>query len=153
MTSLDNQWVCAPDVGTETWRAADSYNTPEEAIEAGRAALRLLKANREAWEVEDVLGSIYDDCEEIPDTFAIGRTNTPYTCIDPDYIIEMLQEQVCEQCGEAGDSFLDYVPKHAVEDLGDRLNEALQGWLNTYNLQPHCYYIDKVQEIKLEDEA
>lgn len=151
MTSRVGEWLCAPDVDTEIWRAYERFMTADEAIAAGRTALKALKANREAWEVEDIMGSIYDDYEEIPDTFAIGRCYSPYTCIDPDYVIETLQEQVCEQCGEAGDSFLEALPKPVVDELGDRLNAVLQEWMNKHDLQPTCYYLDEVQEIKLEE--
>lgn len=153
MISRVGEWICAPDVATEIWRAYERYATAEEAIEAGRRALGKLKENREWWDAEDVLGDMYDDYEDIPDTFAIGQTFSPSIYLDGIQTIEWLQEQVYEECGEAGETFLDYVSKEAITDLEDSLNRALQQWLDKHNLQPTCYSISNVREIKLEEEA
>ena len=152
MISRVGEWICAPDVDTEIWRAYERYATAEEAIEAGRRELHKLKENREWWDAEDVLGSMYDDYDEIPDTFAIGQCYSPITYLDGIQTIEWLQEQVYEECGEAGETFLDYVSKEAITDLEDSLNRALQQWLDKHNLQPTCYSISNVREIKLEEE-
>ena len=152
MISRVGEWVCAPDVDTEIWRAYERYTTAEEAIEAGRRELRKLKENREWWDAEDVLGSMYDDYDEIPDTFAIGQCYSPITYLDGIQTIEWLQDQVYGECGEAEETFLDYVSKEAVTDLEDSLNRVLQQWLDKHNLQPTCYSISNVREIKLEEE-
>ena len=58
-----------------------------------------------------------------------------------------------ERCGEASETFLDYVTKEQEKDLEEKLNAVLNEWLTKYHHQPTFYYLDNIEKVRLEEDA
>ena len=148
------KWVCGPGEDEEIWGASEFFDTKEEAIEAGNKALREFIADPEnEYDQSDVLGHVYEEWEDIPSAFAIGQLRRPSLRIYADSLIENLQEQSDERCGEASETFLDDVTKEQEKDLEEKLNAVLNEWLTKYHHQPTFYYLDNIEKVRLEEDA
>lgn len=148
------KWVCSPCEDEEIWDASEFFDTKEDAIEAGKKALREFIADpKNEYDQSDVLGHVYEEWEDIPSTFAIGQLRRPSLRIYADSLIENLQEQSDERCGESSETFLDDVTKEQEKDLEEKLNATLNEWLTKYNHQPTFYYLDNIEKVQLKEDA
>lgn len=143
----ENQWVCNYAEDAEYWKATEFFDTKEEAIEAGRAALTLAELGVTV-PAESVFGTEYE-VENANGKFVVGKLSKPSVHIDGNWVLEDLQEQVYSQCGESGESFLESWSEEESEELTDELNKVMQAWLTKHNKQPMCYVIDTFETIDL----
>lgn len=69
-------------------------------------------------------------------------------CID---ILDMMQEQAGEMCGEAGSDWepYDLKKKAELEELNDTLTAAICDWMKKYGYYPTCYSVQNVREYSL----
>ncbi|MCK5138370.1 MAG: hypothetical protein KAQ85_00875 [Thermodesulfovibrionia bacterium] len=82
--------------------------------------------------------------EEIPndaalesgEEFFIGQITVYEPSIDIDTVIENLDEQSAEECGETSEMWVDGFTKEAKEELSNSLNLVLKGWLVHYKYTP-----------------
>ena len=152
MNKMHLKWMCNGNFDSDAWVASDYFDTKEEAISAGAKALREYIADPEnEYDQSDVLGHVYEEWEDIPSAFAIGQLRRPSLRIYADSLIENLQEQSDERCGEASETFLDDVTKEQEKDLEEKLNAVLNEWLTKYNHQPTFYYLDNIEKVRLEE--
>lgn len=135
--SRDGLWTYAH-VGEELWNNND-YDTQEEAIEAG------IEWYKEWY--KDEYGEELPDYEPI--VFEVGQlsVHVPYVCAD--WLIDQLQEDAYENCGESGEGFLYYITKREVGMLEERLNEALNQWLEDIREEPNFYSIENIKTIHI----
>ena len=99
MTNNNLKWVCSPSEDEEIWDASEFFDTKEEAVEAGKKALREFIADPEnEYDQSDVLGHVYEEYEGIHTIFAVGQLRSPSLRIYADNVIESLQEQSDERC-------------------------------------------------------
>jgi hypothetical protein len=154
MTNNNLKWVCSPSEDEEIWDASEFFDTKEEAIEVGKKALREFIADPEnEYDQSDVLGHVYEEYEGIHTIFAVGQLRSPSLRIYADNVIESLQEQSDERCGEVSETYLNDVTKEQEKDLEEKLNAVLNEWLTKYNHQPTFYYLDNVEKVRLEEAA
>lgn len=86
----------------------------------------------------------------------IGELEDYIPVIDAINIIEELQEEAYNECGECSETWLDAINHKQTESLEERLNDALQKWLEETNNQPNfgkvtkikCYDLETGKEIK-----
>ena len=146
--------MCNGNFDSDAWDASDYFDTKEEAIEAGKKALREFIADPEnEYDQSDVLGHVYEEYEGIHTIFAVGQLNSPSLRIYADTVIESLQEQSDECCGDVSETYLNDVTKDQEKDLEEKLNATLNEWLTKYNHQPAFYYIDNIEKVRLEEDA
>jgi hypothetical protein len=143
--SKENLWICNYAEDAEYWKATEFFDTKEEAIEAGRAALTLAELGVTV-SAESVFGTEYE-VENANGKFVVGKLSKPSVHIDGNWVLEDLQEQVYSQCGESGESFLESWSEDESEELTDELNKVMQAWLTKHNKQPMCYVIDNCETI------
>ena len=154
MNKMHLKWMCNGNIDSDAWEASEYFDTKEEAIEAGKKALREFIADPEnEYDQSDVLGHVYEEYEGIHTIFAVGQLNSPSLRIYADTVIESLQEQSGERCGEVSETFLDDVTKEQEKDLEEKLNAVLNEWLTKYNHQPTFYYLDNIEKVRLEEDA
>lgn len=111
----------------------DEYGTREEAIEACKKEYE------------------YDRKEYEGKTCYVGRVDNYNVFIDGYSIIDDFQDDAWSECGEVAEGFLSDVTKEQTEELQDKLNDVLQGWLTKHNLQPTFGNMVDVEEIKIDD--
>ena len=100
-----------------------------------------------------MLGHVYEEYEGIHTIFAVGQLNSPSLRIYADTVIESLQEQSDECCGDASETYLNDVTKEQEKDLEEKLNATLNEWLTKYHHQPTFYYLDNIEKVRLEEDA
>ena len=98
--SSDGKWSYNHRTDDERWDCEYEFDTEQEAVDAARAAAK-------EW-ADDYLN---DDCEsaEYLDNgkFDVGQITSPVYSIDAEAVIEHVQEQVGEQCGECAENWLE----------------------------------------------
>ncbi|MPM47736.1 hypothetical protein SDC9_94450 [bioreactor metagenome] len=87
-----------------------------------------------------------DDCIEPPNAVFIGE-NIPFEpYVDAEDVLETLEEQAGERCGEVGYDWDAGDPKktHELEELSNTLTTAVREWLCKYGYEPGIYSIENI---------
>ena len=66
--------------------------------------------------------------------------------IDVDYMLDMAENNACDEVGEFAEGWLDYV----TTPQRDELAEMITQWANKNHLQPKFQHVDEVKEIEVE---
>lgn len=82
------------------------------------------------------------------ETVFIGRCVDFEVSVDADDVIERLQEQAYEECGEASDVWIDWKNDN-VKQLSERLTDCVNEWLKETKQEPTFYYIDNIKAIEI----
>lgn len=69
--------------------------------------------------------------------------------IDGEYIIEDVQNQLCNEVGEIAEDYLAGVTKEQIEELEESLNAVFIKWNKKHGLEPNCYTIEEAEWIKV----
>jgi hypothetical protein len=80
-------------------------------------------------------------------------THTDFVSIDIYAIIERLQEEAFEMCGEVADDYLGNVDPIKRDELGQALNKTMLDWLNANVPQPTFFIADQIEYIREETDA
>lgn len=105
---------------------------------------------KEDWHIGDDI----DDCiKQARDYYPnmnfiyVGDLERAEFSVDGIELIEMLQEQACNQYGDDADEWLDDIPD--TKELTDGINEVLQEWLDKNNLQPNFGNIVNIIKVEV----
>lgn len=112
--------------------------------------------NDELWQ-HDTFDSIEDCIADAKENYGIGADDTiavgivePYVVsVDAETILENLEENAYEECGDAAESWIDY-KKELIDQLSNRLTECVNQWLKETGNEPHFYKIVGVKTITVE---
>lgn len=100
--------------------------------------------------IEEVIEEINDEETETR-TFLVGI----YSNYEPGTlayrIIEQIQEDSYDTCGESAEDFLDDVSKEQEDELQDLLDSVLLRWILKYDLTPNFWEVEKYTEVDLDD--
>jgi len=66
--------------------------------------------------------------------------------IDVDYMLDMAENNACDEVGEFAEGWLDYV----TTPQRDELTEMITQWASKNHLQPKFQHVDEVNEIEVE---
>lgn len=110
----------------------DEYDTVKECVDAAKAEMDLEEGQSYVYVGECVPYSPEADCTDI---------------------LDRMQEQAAEMCGEVGDNWepYDWRKKDELEELNDILTVAICAWLKKYGYYPGCYRIQNIREYLLYD--
>lgn len=123
-----NKYFWNFDEHDEVWR--NSGDTIEECISEAK------------WEKE------YREMAE--DYVYIGEIEAHEPEIDIEYLIDNIQEQAYEECGESCEGWLDGLKKEDMKKLEERLNKVFADWLEETKNQPYFGNFAKVSKYNLE---
>lgn len=110
--------------------------------------------------IENCINEAKIDCEnnELKEQkfVYIGIVQEHVPVIDTENIIDYLREQAYQECGECCEGWLDHIKQEQEQSLEEKLNDALQIWLEETNNQPYfgeitkikCYDLETGKEIK-----
>lgn len=109
--------------------------------------------NDELWQ-HDIFDSIEDciaDAKEnyninSEDTIAVGKVEPYVVSVDAETILENIEENAYEECGDAAENWIDY-KKESIERLSVQLTECVNKWLKETGNEPHFYKIIGVKTI------
>ena len=96
---------------------------------------------------------------ENPTVIYIGENREFVPEVDGLQVLEALEEQASEQCGEIGSDWETYDWKDKakrdkeVSELEDELNKVLIAWLTKYNRMPNFYAVENIKEYPLNLDA
>lgn len=142
---MDNKWLCAPSSDTEVWSSSEFFDTKQEAIVATKEAIKKYNADPENENLEDEIGYFAEDYSKVT-SFAVGKAEVFKIDADVDSIIERIQEDAYDQCGDSADSFLNHVKK----EHKDELERIILDWFNNHDYKANFYSIVNVEEIVME---
>lgn len=75
------------------------------------------------------------------ETIAVGITEPFVVSIDARDVLERLEEDAYEECGEASEGWLDY---KNIGKLSEKLTECVNEWLKETNQEPGFYRIHSI---------
>lgn len=117
-------------IGEDEYWLNERYDTKEEAINACKQE--------------------YNSDEDKGRDCFVGRVELYRPFIDAGNIIEEIQEDACDNCGDVSDKFLNDVTEEQMEELHDKLNNVLSDWLTVHNLWANFGNVVDVEEIKID---
>ena len=108
--------------------------------------------------VEDAIGAIVNgehNYAETPTVVYIGENREFVPEVDGLQVLEALEEQASEQCGELGGYWeaSDWHKREEVEELEEELNRVVIAWLTKYGRMPNFYSVENVKEYPLNLDA
>jgi len=80
------------------------------------------------------------------ETFFVGEMVPFVPRVNGLAVLEALQEQALEDCGENAENFLDEVSKDDMVLLGQRLDEVIKQWLFETKNEPHFFGVKHITE-------
>ncbi|WP_153732727.1 hypothetical protein [Sporosarcina obsidiansis] len=124
----ENQWIY--NTNEEVWMNCGSYDTKEEAIQAGK---------------DEYEGNRYQ--------FYVGQISNINLVpgVNVDYIIEDIAENVYSEVGEAAECYLDDVRKEDSSELEDKLNKVLFEWMDKHDYMPKYFRVNNIECIRLSE--
>ena len=81
---------------------------------------------------------------KVGETITVGITEPFVVSVDGSDVLERLEENAYEECGEASERWLDY-PYKDIEKLSKRLTECVNEWLKETNQEPGFYHIHSIR--------
>lgn len=81
------------------------------------------------------------------DYIVVGKVKHYEPNVDVDDVIERLQEQAYEDCGESSVGWIDLENKN-VEILSERVNKIVKDWLKETNQEPTFYSIENIIKVE-----
>lgn len=124
---------------SEVWDTSEEFNTPEEAIKYGKDVL--IDDKKQPEESQEYFGR---------ESFKIGQLRwfKPVICIET--LIENLQDNAYDTCGEVSDGYLD-IKDEDINKLSEMINETLDEWANKTGNHATFGTIENVKTIYLND--
>lgn len=134
-----SKWTCARTCD-DMW-VGDTFPTREGAVENGlrqhAAALR-----GEATDLFD---------EDFPDppkgSFLVGRLVEWRPRIEGLGLVEVAQDQACDECGEAGEDFLIDASNEQIDELTGLVQMMFDDWMCRHNLEPTWAMVEDLEEV------
>lgn len=81
-------------------------------------------------------------------SFYIGHSIGYMPCIDIGVVLEQLNEESCEQCGEYADDYLYHVSDEDKNELSDQLNAVFQAWAKKTDNEPTFFAVYNIEKIE-----
>jgi hypothetical protein len=82
------------------------------------------------------------------DSIAIGVSVPFAPSIDGERILEQLEEDAYEECGETSEGWIDY-KKDNIERLSNTLTKCINDWLKDTKQEPTFYQIANIETVTL----
>ncbi|MGM0175716.1 hypothetical protein [Enterococcus sp. DIV0800] len=141
------KWICSKTVDDETWSAGEFFDFKFQAIQAAKSQINWHNKGKRKLEFEDILGYVPDDNEQII-SFAVGQCIVPKVSLDFDWMIETIQDDLCDRCGEIAEDYLaDVTDEHKAE-----LQGIFSEWLERHDYKPGFYSIRNTERIMMNEE-
>lgn len=133
-----NKYAWDFDIDSEFWNNG-TFDSVEECIE----------------DAIQYLTTAIDDSDEYPKLVYIGNVREFVPKIGALHILERLEEQAQEECGEIGEDWdaYHYDEKERIAELEDALNKVVIDWLTKYNRMPNFYTVENIMEYPLNIDA
>lgn len=134
---MDKEYAWNFNKDAEVW-ANDTFTTIEECIKDARRII-----SEEAHYTIDY---------EAPSVVYIGEVIPFIPTVDCTDILDRMEEDAFDHCGEAAELWetYDYKKKDEIDELDQKLTDVVLEWLKKYNREPHIYNIQKIKEYSLE---
>lgn len=98
--------------------------------------------------IEDALESAKKEIPK-PTSVEIGECVPHEPYIDATEVRDRIQEMAYEECDDAAEGYLDYLPDGAIDDLDKQLAVVLDNWLNKYKLRPTFGTIENIKKYSI----
>lgn len=87
--------------------------------------------------------------EDVADCATIGKAEELHLRVpDADDVIERIEMDVYEQCGETADHWLDKATKEQKQELTAAIKDAVAVWMSKHNLWPTFCKVEQVKTLR-----
>lgn len=99
--------------------------------------------------IEDCIADAKENYEMKPgDTIAVGECFIHEVYVDANDVLEILENEAYENCGEAAEGWVDRTGDQE-EELSEALTECVRKWLKKTGNEPKFWHIDSVRTITI----
>lgn len=98
--------------------------------------------------IQECISEAKEEGYKVGETIAVGETNDFKVYVDAERVLEMVQDDAYDECGEASDSWID-CRRHNLDELSDKLTDCVNEWLKETNQEPTFYYIDNIKRVEI----
>jgi hypothetical protein len=122
------------DLNQDIWNTCEErYETKEDAIKAGTEYYKQLKHDE-----------IY-----IPNSFNVGQIDSVNIYVDADGVIDQVTNSVYDEVGEVSEGWLYHVSHDSLDELGEKLTEVFEQWLEDRGDKPSFFKVINIEKIIL----
>jgi hypothetical protein len=89
----------------------------------------------------------YKDDEKDQDFIWIGQVEEVGISFNIDYVIEAIQENAYDKCGEYAENYLDNVTNEHRQILEDRVQSEVLKWMKEFKYEPNFWTVKNVEKI------
>ena len=111
------------------------YDTVEECLDEAKYSS----------DFEDIVGESEDE-NIIEVGVWVGEIKEPTFKVDAQNILEYIEEDFYEQCGEYADGWLTIIKQPDIDLLSSRLNVLIEAWMIETNNQPSFYTVENAKK-------
>lgn len=104
--------------------------------------------------IEEALGEAKGDnygCEDVYKVYIGEVVHDYYPRIDTDHLLEELNYDAYDKCGEWAEDYLEDVTKEDFIELDDKLNAVFYEWLKTKGYEPGFFSIPHYEVYRYEN--
>lgn len=105
--------------------------------------------NGKFYSIEECIENAKEEGYRAGETIYIGRCVDFEACVDAGDVIERLQEEAYEHCGEVSDGWIDW-KNDDVNVLSERLTSCVNEWLKETDQEPSFYHITDIGPVVIE---
>ena len=103
--------------------------------------------------VEEAIAQAREDCCGERSEVYIGEDGEFNPSVDGEWCMDMLRDQAREECGEAADSYLEFVTKESEKELTKMLTYTFNVWAKNNGHEPCFYPVKNVKTYSLDTGA
>lgn len=83
----------------------------------------------------------------------VGEVASFGISVDSEIMLDDLEEQAFESCGESSEGWnaYDHKKRDEINELNEKLSEIVSEWMKKYGYEPYFYAVGNIKEFSLED--
>ncbi|WP_407270017.1 hypothetical protein [Radiobacillus sp. PE A8.2] len=122
------------------WDSSEEFDTKEEAIAYGKLEFEGIYEEENG---EEFNSELYKK------EFFVGKIErfVPSVCVDS--VVERIAENAYDEVGDVAESYLERISKEEYNSLEERLNQALNEWLDKTKNHPTFYTIVNTEKVEI----
>jgi hypothetical protein len=85
----------------------------------------------------------------IPNSFNVGQIDSVNIYVDADGVIDQVTNSVYDEVGEVSEGWLYHVSHDSLDELGEKLTEVFEQWLEDRGDKPSFFKVINIEKIIL----
>lgn len=82
----------------------------------------------------------------------VGEVVTFGISVDSEIMLDALEEEAFEFCGESSEGWnaYDHKKRDEINELNEQLSEIVSAWMKKYGYEPYFYAVENIKEFRLD---